>query len=234
MESKVSLPVKQTVIRLKNQNKPTGENAKTAGVAKATIWYIVKKNKYTVELRYKVQKVNEKKMFWMTEEFFPCWRKTLTHKLARKRTPSKVINQKKILKELILKVYNKVYTNKPENHEDQIKLSSLVFIDYVSADLYRAMLFAQTNLVYNLFYFSHTTKKTCNLFKKCGELLIMNDSLLIWPTLAYHMSTDEYKWQLFLFFVCLSFANPKMNLINMGQAQWLIYTFILFCVLKQQ
>jgi hypothetical protein len=52
MKSKeLSLPVKQAMIRLKNQNKPIKEIAKTLGVAKLTIWYILKKKERTVALR---------------------------------------------------------------------------------------------------------------------------------------------------------------------------------------
>ena len=44
MRSKeLSLSVKQAIIRLKNQNKPIREIAKTLGVAKSTVWNILKK-----------------------------------------------------------------------------------------------------------------------------------------------------------------------------------------------
>ena len=44
MRSKeLSLSVKQAIIRLKNQNKPIREMAKTLGVAKSTVWNILKK-----------------------------------------------------------------------------------------------------------------------------------------------------------------------------------------------
>ncbi|XP_034045855.1 myb-like protein X [Thalassophryne amazonica] len=46
MKSKeLSLPMKQDIIRLKNENKPIREIAKTLGVAKSTIWYILKKER---------------------------------------------------------------------------------------------------------------------------------------------------------------------------------------------
>ena len=52
MKSKeLSLPVKQDIIRLKNQNKPIREIAKTLGVAKSTIWHILKKTEHTGEIR---------------------------------------------------------------------------------------------------------------------------------------------------------------------------------------
>ena len=52
MKSKeLSLPVMQAIIRLKNLNKQIREIAKTLGVAKSTIWYILKKKEHTGELR---------------------------------------------------------------------------------------------------------------------------------------------------------------------------------------
>ena len=51
MRSKdLSLSVRQAIIRLKNQNKPIREIAKTLGVAKSTVWNILKKKKRTGEL----------------------------------------------------------------------------------------------------------------------------------------------------------------------------------------
>ena len=51
MRSKeLSLSVKQTIIRLKNQNKLIREIAKTLGVAKSTVWNILKKKERTGEL----------------------------------------------------------------------------------------------------------------------------------------------------------------------------------------
>ena len=48
---RASLSVKQAIIRLKNQNKPIREiRAKTLGVAKSTVWYILKKRERTGEL----------------------------------------------------------------------------------------------------------------------------------------------------------------------------------------
>ncbi len=45
-----SLSVKQAIIRLKKQNKPIREIAKTLGVAKTTVWNILKKKERTGEL----------------------------------------------------------------------------------------------------------------------------------------------------------------------------------------
>ena len=51
MRSKeLSLSVKQAIIRLKNQNKPIREITKTLGVAKSTVWNILKKKERTGEL----------------------------------------------------------------------------------------------------------------------------------------------------------------------------------------
>ena len=51
MKSKeLSLSVKQAIIRLKNRIKPIREIAKTLGVAKSTVWYILKKKERTGEL----------------------------------------------------------------------------------------------------------------------------------------------------------------------------------------
>ncbi len=46
----LSLSVKQAIIRLKKQNKPIREIAKTLGVAKTTVWNILKKKERTGEL----------------------------------------------------------------------------------------------------------------------------------------------------------------------------------------
>ena len=51
MKSKeLSLSVKQAIIRLKNRNKPNREIAKPLGLAKSTVWYILKKKERTGEL----------------------------------------------------------------------------------------------------------------------------------------------------------------------------------------
>ena len=43
----MSLSMKQAIIRLKNQNKPIREIAKTLGVTKSTVWNILKKKEHT-------------------------------------------------------------------------------------------------------------------------------------------------------------------------------------------
>lgn len=51
MKSKeISMPVKEAIIALKKENKSLREIAKTLGVAKSTIWYILKKKECTGEL----------------------------------------------------------------------------------------------------------------------------------------------------------------------------------------
>ncbi len=51
MRSKdLSMQVKQTIVRLQKQNKSIREIAGTLGVAKSTVWYILRKNKCTGEL----------------------------------------------------------------------------------------------------------------------------------------------------------------------------------------
>ena len=51
MRSKeLSQSVKQAIVRLKNQNKPIREIAKTLGVAKSTVWNILKEKERTGEL----------------------------------------------------------------------------------------------------------------------------------------------------------------------------------------
>lgn len=51
MKSKeLSMSVKEAIIALKRENKSLREIAKTLGVAKSTIWYILKKKECTGEL----------------------------------------------------------------------------------------------------------------------------------------------------------------------------------------
>ena len=65
-------------IWLKNQNKPTREIAKTLGVAKSTVWYILKRKECTGELsNTKRPRRPRKPVWWMTEESFPWSRRTL-------------------------------------------------------------------------------------------------------------------------------------------------------------
>ena len=46
----LSPSVKHAIVGLKNRNKPIREMAKTLGVAKSTVWYILKKKERTGEL----------------------------------------------------------------------------------------------------------------------------------------------------------------------------------------
>ncbi len=46
----LSIQVKQTIVRLQNQNKSIREIAGTLGVAKSTVWYILRKKERTGEL----------------------------------------------------------------------------------------------------------------------------------------------------------------------------------------
>ena len=69
MRSKeLSLSVKQAIIRLKNQNKPIREIAKTLGVAKSTVWNILKKKERTGELSTPQDPEDHgKQLWWVTE-----------------------------------------------------------------------------------------------------------------------------------------------------------------------
>ena len=73
MRSKeLSLSVKQAIVRLKNQRKI----AKTLGVAKSTVWNILKKKECSATP--KDPEDHGKQLWWMTEELFPWLRKTFT------------------------------------------------------------------------------------------------------------------------------------------------------------
>jgi len=68
MKSKeLSLSVKQAIIRLKNRYKPIREIAKTLGVAKSTVWYILEKRKNAL-VSSATPKDHGKQLRWMTEE----------------------------------------------------------------------------------------------------------------------------------------------------------------------
>ncbi len=118
MRSKeLSLSVKQAIIRLKKQNKPIREIAKTLGMAKTTVWNILKKKERTGELsNTKRPEDHGKQLWWMTEEFFPWWRKHPSQLLARSRKHSpggrcmcvKVNNQEKTSPEWIQRVHHKM------------------------------------------------------------------------------------------------------------------------------
>ncbi len=135
MRSKeLSLSVKQAIIRLKKQNKPIREIAKTLGVAKTTVWNILffffffflpvsstdntwqyicvailssftafflfflffffgtflkRRNAPVSSATPKDPEDHGKQLWWMTEEFFPRWRKHPSQQLARSRTLSR-------------------------------------------------------------------------------------------------------------------------------------------------
>ncbi len=62
----------QAIIRLKKQNKPIREIAKTLGVAKTTVWNILKRRNAPVSSATpKDPEDHGKQLWWMTEEFFP-------------------------------------------------------------------------------------------------------------------------------------------------------------------
>ncbi len=77
MRSKeLSLSVKQAIIRLKNKKKPIREIAKTLGVAKTTFGTFLKRRNAPVSSATpKDPEDHGKQLWWMTEEFFPWWRK---------------------------------------------------------------------------------------------------------------------------------------------------------------
>ncbi len=74
----------------KKQNKPIREIAKTLGVAKTTVWNILKRRNAPVSSATpKDPEDHGKQLWWMTEEFFPWWRKHPSQQLARSRTLSR-------------------------------------------------------------------------------------------------------------------------------------------------
>ncbi len=91
MRSKeLSLSVKQAIIRLKKQNKPIREIAKTLGVAKTTVWnFLKRRNAPVCSATPKDPEDHGKQLWCMTEEFFPWWRKHPSRQLARSRTLSR-------------------------------------------------------------------------------------------------------------------------------------------------
>ncbi len=79
MRSKeLSLSVKQAIIRLKKQNKPIREIAKTLGVAKTTVWNILKKKERTVSSATpKTRKTTENNCGGWPKNSFPGEENTL-------------------------------------------------------------------------------------------------------------------------------------------------------------
>ena len=75
MRSKeLSLSVKQAIIRLKNQNKPIREIAKTLGMAKSTVWNILKKKE---QQHQKTRKTTENNCGGWQNNYFPGEEKPL-------------------------------------------------------------------------------------------------------------------------------------------------------------
>ncbi len=116
----VSIQVKQTIVRLQKQNKSIREIAGTLGVAKSTVWYILRK---------------KNRMHWWAQQHKKAWTSTednsggwLENPLHRKEKPFhniqpseehspggrcvtvKVYNQEKISPEQIKRVHHKVQT----------------------------------------------------------------------------------------------------------------------------
>ncbi len=117
MRSKeLSLSVKQAIIRLKKQNKPIREIAKTLGVAKTTVWNILKRRNAPVSSATpKDPEDHGKQLWWMTEEFFPGEENTLHNSWPdQEHSPGgrcmcvKVNNQEKTSPEWIQRVHHKM------------------------------------------------------------------------------------------------------------------------------
>ena len=78
MRSKeLSLSLKQAIIRLKNLNKPISEIAKTLGVAKSTVWNILKKKEWCAQQHQKTQKTTENNCGGWQNNSFPGEEKPL-------------------------------------------------------------------------------------------------------------------------------------------------------------
>ena len=84
----LSLSMKQAIIRVKNLNKPIREIAKTLGVAKSTVWNILKKKECTGELS-NTKRPGRPQKTTVVEELFPWRRKTPSQQLARSRKLSR-------------------------------------------------------------------------------------------------------------------------------------------------
>lgn len=80
----------ETIIRLKNLNKPTTERATISEVAKSTIWFSLDKNEFTDQLsNAKRSKRQQKSTEVDDHRLFPLLRKTTLHQLV-KNTPKEV------------------------------------------------------------------------------------------------------------------------------------------------
>ncbi len=91
MRSKeLSLSVKQAIIRLKKQNKPIREIAKTLGVAKTTVWNILKRRNTPVSSATpKTRKTTENNCGGWPKNSVPGEEKHPSQQLARSRTLSR-------------------------------------------------------------------------------------------------------------------------------------------------
>ncbi len=118
MRSKeLSLSVKQAIIRLKKQNKPIREIAKTLGVAKTTVWNILKKKERTGELSNtkrpgrprKTTVVDDRRILYPGEEntLHNSW-PDQEHSPGGRCMCVKVNNQEKTLPEWIQRVHHKM------------------------------------------------------------------------------------------------------------------------------
>ncbi len=118
MRSKeLSLSVKQAIIRLKKQNKPIREIAKTLGVAKTTVWNILKKKERTGELSNtkRPRKTTENNCGGWPKNSFPGEENTLHNSWPdQEHSPGgrcmcvKVNNQEKTSPEWIQRVHHKM------------------------------------------------------------------------------------------------------------------------------
>ncbi len=117
MRSKeLSLSVKQAIIRLKKTKQTHQRDSKNIGVAKTTVWNILKKKERTGELsNTKDPEDHGKQLWWMTEEFFPGEENTLHNSWPdQEHSPGgrcmcvKVNNQEKTSPEWIQRVHHKM------------------------------------------------------------------------------------------------------------------------------
>ncbi len=117
MRSKeLSLSVKQAIIRLKKQNKPIREIAKTLGVAKTTVWNILKKGTHRwAQQHQKTRKTTENNCGGWPKNSFPGEENTLHNSWPdQEHSPGgrcmcvKVNNQEKTSPEWIQRVHHKM------------------------------------------------------------------------------------------------------------------------------
>ena len=119
MRSKeLSLSVKQAIIRLKNRNKPIREIAKTLGVAKSTVWNILKKKERTGELSNTKRPGRPQKITVVDD------RRIIS--LVKKNPFTTVGQIKNTLQEVGVRMCVKV--TKPQKQEDQIRVCQTLLI----------------------------------------------------------------------------------------------------------